>query len=260
MAAEQIRYRCTALVGTNKKGVLKPIDGGYYRMTVGGFNIHNANGVYYALGNVQKLFESPNSDFRRRIKAGCLKGENGHPNRGSMSKSEFFSRLNRIDEGNIAVHFRDLYLDYDNYKSESGFPQVGVIAELTPSGTHGPALQKSLDNPHEEVCFSVRSACEEVEEAGKIVRYTLDVVTYDWVVEGGVGIARKYYSMGLEDINGDLIVTPAVMEVALENAKMLSGLESAEVHKLMSLQENVGWAKPKGSSFFLPPSAGWGSK
>ena len=256
-AAQQIRYRCSALVGSNKKGIITPDADGYYEMTVGGFNIHNAQGVYYALGSAQAIIESPASDFRRRVLAGVLKGELGHPKRGSMSAAEFFSRLNVIDEKSICVHFSEVWLDYNNYKSENGFPQVGVIAKLKPSGPYASTLQMALDNPKEEVCFSIRSACEEQEEMGKVVRYTLDVVTFDYVQEGGVGIARKYYSMGLEDINGDLIVTPAVMEVALENAKLLAGLESNEVHRLECLRETVGWTRASNTSIFLPPSAGW---
>lgn len=258
MGAQNISYQCTALVGTNKKGVLKPIDDkGYYRMTVGGFNIHNANGVYYALGQARRIFEENSSAFQRRVRTGNARGEVGHPRKGNMSKAEYLARLNDIDEKNVCVHFRKFELDFENYKSETGFPQVGVIAELKPAGVHAAMLQASIDNPDEETCFSVRAAAREVEEGGKIVRYTDDAVTYDYVNEGGIGIARKYYSIGLEDISSHLIVTPAIMDEAIEKAKLHAGLESAETVHLTDLREHLGWARPTGKAILLPPSARW---
>ena len=265
-AVQSVNYGCSALVGLNKKGILKPDADGYYEITVGGFNIHNNSGAYYPLGMAAQLFEE-SSILMRRIKASALRGEYGHPRRGSMSASEFVKRLNDIYEDRVCCHFGDVRLDYKNYKSKSGFPQVAVIAKLKPSGPFGDALQKSLDNPKEEVCFSVRAAVMQEMVGGEEHRHTRDIVTWDYVNEGGIPIARKYFSIGLESHEGQvfamreqvesLIVTPTVLQIAAEKAVQVAGLESNDAQVLLDLQRRLGWTRPAQEGFRTPRSLNW---
>lgn len=259
--ANQITYRCTALLGTNKKGVLKPDANGYYTVTVGGFNVHNYGGAYYPLGQAEKLFQDSGA-LMRRVKAGVVRGELGHPRQEGMSSNDYFRRLNEIHEDKVCCHFADVTLDYDNYKSKSGFPIVAVVARLKPGGPFGQVLRESLDNPEEETCFSVRAAVVPAMEGGREVRYVEDIVTWDYVNEGGIAIARKYYSMALEgmgaaDLGDNLVVTPAMLGVATEQAVHRMGLESSDAQRLLDLQKRLGWNRSPGQSFRRPGYLGW---
>lgn len=264
MAAKNISYGCTALLGINKKGILKPDAQGYYEINVGGFNVHNYGGAYYPLGQAQKLFED-SGPLMRRIKAGVLRGELGHPRKESMGPNDYFKRLNEIHEDKVCCHFASVRLDYDNYKSKSGFPMVAVVARVKPTGPFANALQLSLDNPEEETCFSVRAAVVPAMEGGREVRYVEDIVTWDYVNEGGIAIARKYYSMALEnfagaaaaDMGDSLIVTPAMLAHATQSAVTHMGLESNEVQQLRSLQTRLGWDRPAQQKFARPSHLNW---
>lgn len=238
-----LRYNCTALLGVNKKGILKPDADGYYEITVGGFNVHNFGGKHWPLGDAAKLF-APGSSLRRRLEGGVVRAEWGHPRREGMSDIEFYQRLNEIHEDKVCGHFSELRLDYNNYKSKSGFPIVAVIGKIRPNvGNFGVQLKDSLDNPKEETCFSIRAGVNDIGND----RFVEDIVTYDYVNEGGITIARKYYSMALEDTGGvqldveDLIVTPMVLDAACTKAHHRMGLENSDTQRLIELRETLGW-------------------
>ena len=262
MAAQQISYGCTALLGVNKKGILKPDAQGYYEITVGGFNVHNYGGAYYPMGQAKKLFEE-SSALMRRIRSGNLRGELGHPRKENMGPNEYFKRLNEIHEEKVCCHFADVKLDYDNYKSKSGFPMVAVVARLKPAGPFAATLQASLDNPEEDTCFSVRAAVVPAMEGGREVRYVEDIATWDYVNEGGIAIARKYYSMALENMGaaaemGDnLIITPAMLHHASQDCIKTMGLESNDAQALIQLQARLGWNRPEQKKFDTPRYLNW---
>ena len=263
MAAQQVSYGCTALLGVNKKGVLKPDAQGYYEITVGGFNVHNYGGAFYPLGQAKKLFEE-SGPLMRRIKAGVLRGELGHPRKENLSPNQYFQRLNEIHEDKVCCHFAEVKLDFDNYKSKSGFPMVAVVARVKPSGPFADTLQRSLDNPEEETCFSVRAAVVPVMEGGREVRYVEDIVTWDYVNEGGIAIARKYYSMALEsqmgiiaDMSENIVITPAMLNFATQNAVQTMGLESVGVQQLKDLSKRLGWDRPADQKFATPKYLNW---
>jgi hypothetical protein len=265
MAANQVRYGCTALLGVNKKGIIKPDANGYYPITVGGFNVHNYGGAYYPLGEAAKLFEESGS-LMRRIKAGVVRAELGHPRKENMGPNDFFKRLNEIYEEKVCGHFAEVWLDYDNYKSKSGFPMVAIVARVKPSGPYCDTLKMSLDNPEEETCFSIRAAVVPKMEGGREVRYVEDIVTWDYVNEGGIAIARKYYSMALESMDArmtdiatedNLIVTPAMLEHATKASIRTMGLESEDTQRLKDLGERLGWDRPTRTSFPTPSYLKW---
>lgn len=262
MAAQSALFGSTALIGLNKKGILKPDAEGYYELTVGAFNIHNNAGVYYPLGVAKALFEE-SASLMRRVRAATLRGEYGHPRRENMNPAQFTKRLNEIYEDRVCCHFGDIRLDQVNYKSKSGFPQIATIAKLKPSGPFGPSLQGHLDNPKEEVCFSVRAAAMQEIIGGQENRCITDIVTWDYVNEGGIGIARKYFSMALESIDGGMvpfdqtIITPTVLQLAADSAIVNMGLESNDAQRLLDLQRNLGWGRPKGVNFPSPATLAW---
>lgn len=263
MAANQISYGCTALLGVNKKGVIKPDANGYYEITVGGFNVHNYGGAYYPMGQAKKLFEE-SGPLMRRIKAGVLRAELGHPRKENMGPNDYFKRLNEIHEDKVCGHFASVTLDYDNYKSKTGFPMVAVVARVKPAGPFADTLKASLDNPEEETCFSVRAAVVPAVEGGREVRYVEDIVTWDYVNEGGIAIARKYYSMALEsmgagvaDMGDNLIITPAMLQHATQDTIKTMGLESNNAQQLKALQHRLGWDRPEPTAFQVPSYLNW---
>ena len=231
-----VRFSCTALAGTGKQGILPRDANGYYTMPVGGLNVYNSAGQYYPYEGAKELFSS-SGPFMRRIKTGCLKGEYGHPKPlPGQSDDAFANRVLTIEEKNTCVHFAEIFLDFDKVKDEMGKPVVAIMAKLAPAGPYGPALQKSLENAQEEVCFSIRAFTEDVFRGGVKQRNLREIVTWDFVTEPGISVARKYKAPALESMaerefsRADLVKATAgspvglAMESASTGASLLAAL------------------------------------
>lgn len=243
-----IRFSCTALAGTGKQGLLPKDSDGYYTMPIGALNTFNSAGDYYPYEEAKDLFTS-SAPLMRRIKTGCLKGEYGHPKiLPNQSMDSFASRVMQIDEQKTCVHFSDLWLDFDSVKDEMGKPVIAVMAKLTPSGPFGPALQKSLDNPKEDVCFSIRSFTEDVRVNGVRQRQLREIITYDCVTEPGINVARKYKAPTLESFADVPFTKDHILAVANTQPANMS-MESSIITG-RSLVRAMGWdfdhkAKPR---------------
>lgn len=206
MNRPSVRFSCTALAGTGKTGRLPRDADGYYTMPLGGLNVFNSLGEYYTYEGAKELFTSSGA-LMRRIKTGTLKGEYGHPKpagpiRTQADMEAFAARVMQVREPTTCVHFSDVWLDFDNVKNAQGQKVIAIMGSLTPSGPMGPALEKSLDNPKEEVCFSVRAFTEDKIVRGIKQRELREIVTWDFVTEPGLDVARKYRSPALEAFNG----------------------------------------------------------
>ncbi len=231
-------YRFTSLkLPNNKRGILKPDNEGYFTIVVGGLNIYNSMGQFYALEGAKDLFES-SSSLMRRIQRGALKGEVGHPRKEpGMSQESYIQRLYEIRETNICCHFKDITLDM-NYGNNNGRPGVvGIIAKIAPAGPHGLALEKALLNPNENVCFSVRGITDDFYEGGKYVRVLKQIVCWDWVTEPGIDIAEKYKSPSLEDHS---LVLESLIEETI-NKNMIENISklSFKGHALESTKDSI---------------------
>lgn len=198
----QIKFTCTSLP-SGKKGVLTPNSDGYYVMPVGGLNCFNSAGHYYPYEEARDIFEQ-SSTFMRRVNTGCLNGELGHPKPGpneSMDSPSFMRRVMTIDERNICVHYKSIWLDLNSIKDSLGRPVVAIMAELKPSGYKASALERSINNPCEDTCFSIRSFTDDIRVRGVVHRYMREAVTFDHVTEPGINFARKYRSPALEEFS-----------------------------------------------------------
>lgn len=199
--SNSIRFACTSLAGVNKAGLLKKDDKGYYEVVVGALNVFNSAGQFYVYEQAKELFQS-SSQLMRRVQRGALRGEYGHPKMlPGMTGDQFANRVLSIYEENVCCHFRSIDLDFDRVKDENGKPVIAIIAWVTPSGPNGPALQKSLDNPEENVCFSIRSFTDDYREGGLYKRVLRTIVTWDYVNEPGIAVAEKFKAPSLESLS-----------------------------------------------------------
>lgn len=250
-----IRFSCTQLQQSNKKGILRPNQDGYYTLPVGGLNVFNSAGHFYTANGVKGLFES-SSQLMRRVKRGALRGEVGHPKQlHGQNEDDYLLRILSIDEKNVCAHFSELWLDFDNYRDKNGKPMVAIMALVAPSGPFGDFLQKQLDNPKENVCFSIRSLTEDRMRGGVYERTLKTVVTFDYVNEPGIHIAEKFKSTGLESQNEDLgtILTEKRLQRAFNGASKTShGMENMSL-TADELFKSLGW----GFESEKPASSKW---
>lgn len=201
MNSQRVVFTSTTLKGTNKKGVLKPDEDGYYTVVLGGLNVYNSAGAYYPLEPAKALFED-SSIFMRRVKNARLKAECGHPKMTpGMNSRSYLQRIMQIEETNVCCHISEVWIDQENVRDDSGRKVVAIMGKIKPSGPKGPALKEALENPKEDVCFSIRSLTDDRIEAGTLIKYIKNILTFDWVTEPGIHYAKKYNSPALEDLS-----------------------------------------------------------
>lgn len=254
MNSQRAVFSATALQGTNKKGELKPDNDGYYTVVLGGLNVYNSAGAYYPLASAKVLFEE-SSTFMRRVKSACLKAECGHPKKTpGMSMRDYLGRIMQIEETNVCCHIAEVWLDHENVKDESGRTVVAIMGKVKPTGPRGDALKAALDNPKENVCFSIRSLTDDRIEAGVLTKHIKNILTFDWVTEPGISFAKKYHSPALESLT-EVSFSAQQLQVAKDYSRSHSslGFESAGI-TFESIEEDFGWNVSKQSK---PASLHW---
>lgn len=253
-----IIFNCTALRNSGKQGILKPDTNGYYRVPLGQLNVFNTSGEYYTYEGSKELF-TKQSALMRRLSSGCLKGEEGHPSQLPGESSEDFARrCCSIEPKNVSHHIASVELDFNNVKDANGRPVIAIMGEVKPTGAYGDALQRSFDNPREDVCFSIR-AFSSRKVIGGVVHWTLkEIITWDRVVEPGIATARKFYAPTLESLQQTTFDKTTMQTAFPCKRKMHQGHRfstmEADVAVASSLMKTLGWSNDETES---PGSVNW---
>lgn len=230
-------YGCTALAGKNLKGEIPKDEDGYYTVVIGGLNVYNSAGAYYAYESGKALFEA-SSALMRRVVNGACKAEWGHPKKQpGTTMREYISRILTVDEDNICAHFKEIWLDENIQKDEQGRSIVLILAKVKPVGPKGPYLQEMFDDPNQNVCFSIRSLTDDQYERGVLVKHLRTVVTFDAVIEPGISWAKKWHSPALESLTDDVFISDQMLvAMAKDEEKDPVALESGQltIHQILS--------------------------
>ncbi len=186
-----LRYNCVALAGVNKGATLKKDADGYYYVLLGALNIFNSENIYYAYNESKHVFERSNV-FMRKVLAGNLFGEEDHPQyEQGMSEAQWIERNEWIETRNVCMHIREVEVKPTDQMC-NGLPVMEIWGWIKPNRERGPLLAEALENPHQNVCFSLRAIVREGRLGETIVRRIDKLVTFDWVIEDGLQICNKY--------------------------------------------------------------------
>ena len=199
-----MKFTATKLSGTGKLGSLKPDADGYYTVVLGGLNTLNSGGQYYDLQGAEHLFLN-SSAFMRRVQKGCLMAEVGHPKRDpKMTDDDYVSRLLNIEETNTCCHIAEVWLDHDYGRNNPQFNNpnlVAIMGKLKPAGPKSQFLKEAFENNQQNIYFSIRSFTNDFFQKGKCFRVLETIVTFDYVIEGGIANASKWSSPTLEELS-----------------------------------------------------------
>ena len=194
----------TTIKTTTDNRKLKQDKNGYYYVPLTMLNAFNSAGSYYTEEGVIDLFKDKSSALQRRMKNGSLKMEVGHPERlPGMSTADYFARNMKILLSNTCGHIREIVIDVTKTNSlmPGGKPVVMIYGWIKPSGPHGDALKKALDNPEENVAFSIRSFTSDKIVGGINVKQIRQVTTWDWVNEPGMHAVNKWKTLSIESLD-----------------------------------------------------------
>lgn len=225
-----VHYGCTALLGTNKAGVLKPDAQGRYDMVLGALEYPNSVGDIYTLKSAQEFFK-PGSSLMRRVGKGQLRSEYGHPKKlPGQSENEYLTRILTIEETLVCAHISDIYIDFDGVRDpETGNKIIAIRGKIKPSGPYGSVLKEMLDDPNQNVAFSIRSLTLNRQVGYRQHKDFTQIVTWDYVNEPGLAPANKYAVPTLESHSLDLETIEALAKneqnlISTESATLLSEL------------------------------------
>lgn len=240
MGLNSVRFACTSLAGSNKVGNLKKDANGYFEVIVGALDVYNSAGQLYVYEQAKNLFES-SSQLMRRVSRGALKGEYGHPKPlPGMTNDQFANRVMSVYEENTCCHHKEITLDFDRVKDEKGKPVIAIISKVCPSGPHGPVLERSLSNPDENVCFSIRAFTDDYREGGTYKRVLKTIVTWDYVTEPGIAYAEKFKAPALEHFEQDF--SRGEIERGLNVARQTGLATESSLITAGELFTSMGWS------------------
>jgi hypothetical protein len=253
MSALRAVYSCTRLPGTGKRGVIVPDADGYYEIIVGAVDVYNSTGAFYDFQSAKALFDA-SASLQRRIQAGQLRGEYGHPKKEpGMSMRDYINRIMEIREENICCHFKEIRLEAGLVPSQGAKPVIAIVAKLKPCGPKGPALQAQLDNPNENVSFSIRSLTDDNYVGSTLVKTLRSIICWDYVNEPGIACAEKYKSPALESLEEQVLTSAAIYDIRDYRATHGISMESGGL-SLEEIIHELGWDTPRKP---LPASARW---
>lgn len=247
----RINIGCSALVGINKTGSLKPDADGYYTVVLGALEFKNSVGEIYTLSSAKRMFEE-SSAFMRRLRAGYCKGELGHPKKvyvddnnvvHRLTDDEFLIRIMTIEETRVCMDIIEVWIDCDSIRYRNQ-PVVAIMGRIKPSGPFGPALEKQLQSPKENVAFSVRAISDNYFKGGLTHKDFVEIRGWDQVTEPGLAPANIFCAPGLEsysELNENYPLTEEMISRAATAVKrgtaMGISLESGEA--ILGLQKRL---------------------
>ena len=237
-----------------KLGRLRSGEDGYYEnFPMAALGVATRNNTYYDVSEFVDQITNPETYFNRMLADGTLYGEYGHPTIAGMDHAAQLNRLSVIAEDRVSHHFRRI--------STGNMLESGgrlITADIKPSGPYGKYLQESLEEPHMNTAFSLRSITMDRVERGLVRRKMRKLVTFDAVAAGGYAEASKRFlqsngaTESLEirvDPNTDLA---CFNEIALESFAEseladIFGTKNVEMHrKNMTVLKGTGLVQIEG--------------
>lgn len=214
------KYTETVFSSQNKKGVLTPDENGYYTVVLGGLNTYNSAGEFYTAGKAEAIFEN-SSSFQRRVQGGALYAELGHPKKApGMSLDEYYRRVLSIEETNICAHISEVWLDPDFGRKNPQRDNPNIIAimgKIKPTGPHAEVVKTAFENPKQNPAFSIRSITDNEMVGGRMEKTLSTIITFDYVLEPGIAIAKKSENPSMEDNSISYLVKDEISHTINKN-------------------------------------------
>lgn len=240
--ASSIRFGVSALVGTNKAGVLRQDEQGYINgLVLGALNSFNARGEYYVGDDaeVMGLFKE-GSDFLIRLKDGRVSGENGHPEPlPGECEEAFVCRFNRVNESRVCCFHAEIALAEQSVKTADGNNVIPVYGKTAPSGELIYVMTEALRRPEENICFSLRGATFDRVQHGIKYRHLRQIVTYDKVNDPGLSAAKKWNAISLESASMSQALVSRQDDPGFTGCK---DLEYSDICRAIEYSKRVGLA------------------
>lgn len=204
-------YDNTVLKAKNKQGILPVDKDGYRTLPLGALGCFNTRGEWYSSDQeVIQLFDR-SSAFMDLVNRGLLLAEDDHPmpsieegtvdpRSGAINTPAYITRLRNFAPDKVCAHIKNIRLvsNRDVQSPDVDQNAIIILGDVKPTRARGVFLEQALNNPHQNVCFSIRSLTS-AKVIGNVNHKTIvEVMGFDWVPVGGVRAATKANSPTLE--------------------------------------------------------------
>ncbi|EGO2129076.1 hypothetical protein ITP31_003899 [Salmonella enterica] len=227
-------FEITVQRGYSGQGNVKRLDNNYCQVVLGALEYPNSTGSVYDLESAIRIIEKSQT-FNRRMKDSYLRGELGHPvERECRDYNDFVRRIHTIDERNVAIHIRRVWIDRA-YVGPDGKKIIAILGEVAPSGPHAGVVERALNNPHENLAFSVRSLTNDRIVGGVRRKFFDNIITWDVVNEPGLSPANKFNSPSCESADVlELVRIPATSTLmqTLKDEQALKGIGMESAYRV----------------------------
>lgn len=226
-------YQAAALPSPGKKGLLKQLDNDYVEIIIGAVAAQGNGGwIYDEKTAIQYMQNNP--EFLEMMRLRRMRSEWGHPVRQpGMSDQEWFARINTIYEPNWSSHIRKIHLSSNTLKDAGGRAVIAIIGEVTPCGPHASDFRRCLENPDEDVNYSIRSFASKNFATGR--KHIQKIVTFDSVWNPGIKEISKFNTPSLEAADIRLMLDQT--EFHLDSLR--AGFTSPELASMESTNEMI---------------------
>lgn len=185
----------SALLTKSNQKKLTPDEHGIYHdlplMVIGKVSRNNKE---YEVESMVDALTNNYSPFVRRLKAGQLTGEWGHP---MIWEEKDLPRVMLIDSKNES---HTIHRVWTGTPTEQG--HVVVYGDIQCSGPYGSYLKDRLEDPLKNAAFSLRSLVAKIGQEGSVIKQRVNaLITIDAVDCPGYAEASKVYVQGLEGLS-----------------------------------------------------------
>ena len=216
----------SALYSDNGAKAMTPNANGIYQnMPVMVLGKTSRNGKNYDVDSMVYAITSKNSVFYKKLKAGQLQGEYGHP---FVTEEKDLARIALVDPTKVSHIIHRVYCGPTTEKGHTI-----VYADIQPFGPYGQYLDASFKDPHINTAFSLRSLVAQTGTAsdGSINQKVTALITIDAVDAPGYAEASKVYVDGLEG----LTVKVDNLEKNMNILANVCGCESIDDQQLLDI-------------------------
>lgn len=195
------------MLNDNQKKIEANKDGVYEKLPLMVLGKVSRNNKDYEINSMVDAISNKSSAFYRRLVAGQLFGEIGHP---VVTDEKDISRILVIDPTRIS---HQIHRVYTGETTEKG--HTIVYGDIEPAKPYGNVLAESLANPRRNTAFSLRSLVSKIGQSGSVIRQRVcALVTVDFVDCPGYSEASKVHVPGLEGCSIDIDPTNNISVIA----------------------------------------------
>jgi len=207
-AVKDVTFTSSWLQKNGKSGMLKPDGDGYYEVVLGGLNVPNSAGAFYALRESEACFRS-SSIFMTNVREGVVYAEYGHPDRTPEydTDAKWAQRFCGLDMQNTVGHIAKVWLDPNLARTfnDHRMPRnaVVILGKVKPYGPRKDMLIDAISNPKMNLCFSIRCITDTYKNkvTGALTKVIKSIITFDQVYSGGILFSKKEFHPSTEAVD-----------------------------------------------------------